>query len=165
MADARFEPLALHRPMTWKYRGQVTPNNTLISSTIEITEVGEDEHGRFAIAKGSLWVDGKRIYESPDLGMRIVSGGKKKSEPVEPADVGPITLDPTVDTWLGDHRPTFNRPALPMMSMVDLLAGAATAASGLPVTRMQNVRVHRWVDFDGPRTLSTTVDGLSLIHI
>jgi len=162
IADPHFEPLALHRPMTWKYRGQVTPHNALIASTIEITEVGRDEGGPFAIAKGSLWVDGKRIYESPDMGMRIVSGGgKKKPDLTEPERS--IVLDPGVDAWLSDHRPTFNRPALPMMSMVDLIASAVSdPAPGTPartVIGMQNVRVHRWVDFEGPRTLRTTVDG------
>ncbi|MFT5679607.1 MAG: 3-hydroxymyristoyl/3-hydroxydecanoyl-(acyl carrier protein) dehydratase, partial [Myxococcota bacterium] len=162
MAHPHFEPLALHRPMTWKYRGQVTPHNSLIASTIEVTEVGTDDHGRYAIAKGSLWVDGKRIYESPDFGMRLVSG-EPAPEDDDEADPNPsITLDPKTDTWLSDHRPTFNRPALPMMSMVDLLAGAAEADAGMPLIGLKNVRVHRWVDFDGPRTLRTVVDGDSV---
>lgn len=68
----RFEPLALNKPLTWKYRGQVTPNNKLISSVIHVVETGQDEHGEYAIAEGSLWVDGKRIYEVKNMGMRVV---------------------------------------------------------------------------------------------
>jgi 3-oxoacyl-(acyl-carrier-protein) synthase/3-hydroxymyristoyl/3-hydroxydecanoyl-(acyl carrier protein) dehydratase len=70
----RFEPLALQVPLTWKYRGQVVPGNRLITTTMEITDRGSDERGRYAIATASLWVDGKRIYEVTNLGMRIVSG-------------------------------------------------------------------------------------------
>ena len=29
---------------------------------LEITEVGDDERGRYAVADAWLWVDGKRIY-------------------------------------------------------------------------------------------------------
>ena len=52
--------------------------------------------------------------------MRIVSG---KSAPLpEIDDDARIVLDPKNDTWLLDHCPTWTRPALPMMSMVDYLA-------------------------------------------
>lgn len=138
--NARFEALSTKHPLTWKYRGQVVPHNKLISSTIEITEVGED----YAVCKASLWVDGKRIYEGINLGMRVVSGDD------DGGDDDTVTLDPDGgDRWLGDHRPTFNRPALPMMSMVDLLAGGA----GGPVVGLSNVQVRKWVDFAGPRTI------------
>ncbi|MFZ4539449.1 beta-ketoacyl synthase N-terminal-like domain-containing protein, partial [Propionivibrio sp.] len=74
VTNPRFEPLMLGKPVTWKYRGQVVPKNRMIGSELQITEVGEDEYGRFAIAEGWLWVDGKRIYYTKNLGMRIVSG-------------------------------------------------------------------------------------------
>src|SRR5262249_49686635 len=61
-------------PHAWKYRGQVVPKNKLISSTLEVVEVGRDERGVYAISDASLWVDGKRIYEAKGLGMRLVSG-------------------------------------------------------------------------------------------
>ncbi len=74
LTDAHFEPLMVGVPLTWKYRGQVTPKNSLISSTMEITEVGTDSVGPYVIGKGSLWVDGLRIYEVSNMGMRIASG-------------------------------------------------------------------------------------------
>jgi hypothetical protein len=43
VAEPRFEPLALGRPLTWKYRGQVISGNRLVTITIEITEKGRDE--------------------------------------------------------------------------------------------------------------------------
>ena len=67
-----FEPLAVQRDHVWKYRGQVIPENRLITTTMEIVEEGNDERGVYAIANASLWVDGKRIYEATGLGMRMV---------------------------------------------------------------------------------------------
>jgi acyl transferase domain-containing protein/3-hydroxymyristoyl/3-hydroxydecanoyl-(acyl carrier protein) dehydratase/1-acyl-sn-glycerol-3-phosphate acyltransferase len=88
IADARFEPIATGRPMTWKYRGQVVPKNRLVTVELDVTERGTDERGRYAIAEGSLWVDGKRIYGAKNLGMRVVAGpspSPSKSTPVPPA--------------------------------------------------------------------------------
>ena len=85
---ARFEPIATGRPMTWKYRGQVVPENRLVTVEIDITERGTDERGRFAIAEGSLWVDGKRIYGAKNLGMRIVAG-PERTTPTLPASRDP----------------------------------------------------------------------------
>jgi len=140
----RFEAIGTKQAMTWKYRGQVIPTNELISSTLEVTEVGSDERGPFAIASASLWVDGKRIYEASGLGMRIVSGGA----PDTPTRV----LDPAVDTWLNDHCPTYTRPALPLMSMVDLLASAAPVSD--PVIGFRDIKVGGWLDVSEPCTLT-----------
>jgi len=147
----RFEPIQTGLPMTWKYRGQVVPSNECISTTLEVVKTGRDELGPYAIAKASLWVDGRRIYEASNLGMRIVSGGhgpRKKSPKTE-------TLDPEVDSWLNDHCPTFTVPALPMMSMVDRLAAAASGK----VVGLRDVRVRRWLTIEGPVHLRTEVDG------
>ena len=153
--NARFEPLMLEKPVTWKYRGQVVPKNKVIGSEIQITEVGEDEKGRFAICEGWLWVDGKRIYSAKNLGMRIVSGPDTttptKKQPKEES------LDPKKDTWLADHRPTWTLPALPMMSMVDRLA-AAVSTTGLAT--LTDVQVNRWLPFPGGAIrLKTEVQG------
>ena len=58
--------------MQWRYRGQVVPENQVITTTMDIVEVGEDEIGEYAVAKASLWVDGKRIYEAENLCVHIV---------------------------------------------------------------------------------------------
>ena len=90
----RFEPIALDRPMTWKYRGQVIPKNKLISTEIEITELGEDERGVFAIAKAWLWVDGKRIYSAVELGMRIVADDPRGASRDSDSDTEETALVP-----------------------------------------------------------------------
>ena len=72
LSRPRFAPIEIGRAITWKYRGQVVPQNRLITITMEITEQGRDAAGPFAVADASLWVDGKRIYQVAGLGMRIV---------------------------------------------------------------------------------------------
>jgi 1-acyl-sn-glycerol-3-phosphate acyltransferase len=143
--NPRFETLGLGEAMTWRYRGQVIPTNGVISSTLEITEVRREDNSVLVLCDASLWVDGKRIYEAFNLGMRIVSGGTPDA-PIR-------TLDPQKDTWLNDHCPTWTAPALPMMSMVDLLAQGA--CEGDPVTALQDVRVTGWLDCSTPQDLFT----------
>jgi 3-hydroxymyristoyl/3-hydroxydecanoyl-(acyl carrier protein) dehydratase len=70
----RFETQAVDVPMSWKYRGQVIPDNHVVVADVEITEIRREAHGVLVVASGSLWVDGKRIYEAVGLGVRIVSG-------------------------------------------------------------------------------------------
>ena len=72
MAHPRFLPIEPGRAFTWKYRGQVVPQNRLITITMEITEQGRDDAGPFAVADASLWVDGNRIYQVAGLGVKIV---------------------------------------------------------------------------------------------
>ncbi len=141
---ARFEPLAVGESHRWKYRGQVLPRNRRVITLLDLVRIGEDERGPLAVADASLWVDGTRIYEARGLAMRIV-----RDEEV---------LDPAVDTWLLDHRPTWTVPALPLMSMVDRLArAAARRVPGTRVIAVEDARALRWVPVDGPLRLATQV--------
>ena len=69
---ARFEPLALGEPHSWKYRGQVLPRNRRVTTLLDLVRTGEDDRGPLAVADASLWVDGTKIYEARGLAMRIV---------------------------------------------------------------------------------------------
>ena len=142
----RFEPVALGLTASWKYRGQVVPTNKTVTLTVTITGSERTDTAATATATASLWCDGKRIYEIEGMSARIVDEG-----PEAPTET---VLDPDVDTWLGDHRPTFTVAALPLMSMVDLLAAAAPEATGL-----RDLSVRKWVPFTGPRTLRVDRDG------
>ncbi|MEZ4437472.1 MAG: beta-ketoacyl synthase N-terminal-like domain-containing protein [Polyangiaceae bacterium] len=156
IADARFEPLALDEALTWKYRGQVRVQNEVVHCVIDILEEGRDERGAYAKAKASLWVDGMRIYEAKNLGMRIVSGGVPPKKPR--AEEGEELLEPSRDTWLADHCPTYAVPALPLMSMLDRLAGAAQAARpDEKVVAIEELAVLRWLPVQGPTRLRTEV--------
>ncbi len=148
----RFEPLATGADLTWKYRGQVLPHHRAVHTTIEITAKGRDERGAWAICEASLWADGQRIYEATNLGMRIVPGN-----PADAPRTNEIVLDPESDRWLLDHRPTWTVPALPMMSIVDLLARGSTGDG--PVTGLRDVRVGGWFLVDEPRRLRTEESG------
>jgi 3-oxoacyl-(acyl-carrier-protein) synthase/3-hydroxymyristoyl/3-hydroxydecanoyl-(acyl carrier protein) dehydratase len=72
LADARFEALAAGVPITWKYRGQVLPEDRETSVEVEITEVRASPSGPIVIGEGSLRVDGKRIYQAVGLSARVV---------------------------------------------------------------------------------------------
>ncbi len=161
--NGRFEPIAFDKATTWRYRGQVTPKNKQILYEIEVTDEGTDERGAFMIVDGALWVDDKRIYAVKNMAMRIVPRGDAPPTPSGPKGSsrpgpGDETLDPKVDTWLGDHRPTWTMPALPAMSMIDHLAGAVVGTD--PVVAIRDVQVHRWLAFgDEPAKLRTEVVG------
>lgn len=156
MNAPRFEPLMLERPVTWKYRGQVVPKNKVITTELQIAELGEDARGRFAVAEGWLWVDGKRIYHAKNLGMRIVSEAHPPSKLRAPNEE---QLDPRKELWLADHCPTWTLPALPLMSMVDRLALAAQQHSGSSIRALEDVRVHRWLVLSETVRLRTEVSG------
>ncbi|MFD5513314.1 hypothetical protein ACFWIB_36990 [Streptomyces sp. NPDC127051] len=70
----RFEPVLPHHPVTWKYRGQVTPRNHRITVEVEIREMTADAHGIRVIGDGWLWADGTRIYQVEGLGIGITPG-------------------------------------------------------------------------------------------
>ncbi len=139
---ARFEPMLLGAPMVWKYRGQVTPNNSLITTVMEITEAGVDERGPFVIGAGSLWCDGLRIYEVSNMGMRLVSGpagGQPGST------VGVSTLAVTVNQarypQLIDHAVDAT-PVVPVAFALEWFARLARAhRPDLHLTRLSDLRV------------------------
>jgi len=155
----RFEPLALGEQHSWKYRGQVLPRNRRVITLLDLVRTGADERGPLAVADATLWVDGTKIYEARGLAMRIVPDPPlaKRAGGGVLAD-GEEILDPDVDTWLRDHRPTWTVPALPLMSMVDRLAQAAVRrAPGMRVVAVEDARALRWVPVTGPLRLTTEV--------
>ncbi|MEM1349742.1 MAG: polyketide synthase dehydratase domain-containing protein, partial [Myxococcota bacterium] len=171
MHAPRFEAVAIGHAMTWSYRGQVLTKNRVVTTDVELTRVGEDERGRYAVATASLWVDGMRIYKATNLAMRLVEGeaSEDPSNPSEgtpepsanaPAgDEGTRVLSLETQPWLADHCPTYTRPAVPMMSIVDMLADAALAERpGLVVTKIEDVELRRWLIIDGPTRVRTSVE-------
>lgn len=86
--------------------------------------------------------------------LRALANGTHLSPSAPAAQV----LDPRVDRWLFDHCPTFTRPALPMMSVVDAMAGAAAATLGGVVAEVRDVEVSRWIAIDEPTRVETYVE-------
>ncbi|MBM4393628.1 MAG: 3-hydroxyacyl-[acyl-carrier-protein] dehydratase FabA, partial [Deltaproteobacteria bacterium] len=136
----RFEPTASGEAQAWKYRGQVVPENKLIQSDLRIVEVRQEADAVLALAEGSLWVDGKRIYALPKFAMRLREDERPDT----------VTL-----ACPADHCPTWTRPAAPMMSM----ALAALAHAG--ATSLADGVASRWLtwDDDQPRSVPARRDG------
>ncbi|MFK8004209.1 MAG: 3-hydroxyacyl-[acyl-carrier-protein] dehydratase FabA, partial [Polyangiales bacterium] len=166
MKAPRFEAIAVDHEHSWKYRGQVVPKNKVIGSTTEILEVSRDERGVRIVGACSLWVDGKRIYEAPAIGIRVVDGiepnggAKNKGTPNRPkAEAGQapasqlstpsstVLLEETLSLastpWVKDHCPTFSVAALPLMTLVDRFVAAAKL--DVSNAELRDVRVMRWV--------------------
>jgi len=147
----RFEAVPLEEPVRWKYRGQVVPTDARITIEADILEIAESGDSRTAFAEAWLWVDGRRIYHLPRFGMRL-RAGEAPAESIE-------RLGLATDPWLGDHRPTFTVPTLPMMSIVDRLCAAAERFSGQSAAGIADLELRRWVPVPAMARLRTRVSG------
>ncbi len=72
IAEPYFELFSGGEHLAWKYRGQVLPSDREIVIELDLVEVGLDT----AVANGWLWVDGRRIYHLPRLGLRLRPAAK-----------------------------------------------------------------------------------------
>jgi len=161
-----FEPLASNAPISWKFRGQVRPSSLHVIVDVEIVSLETLADSVTLIANGSLWVDGVRCYEAKGIGIRVRGG---RPAVARPQSVVESVLDPTgADRWVADHRPSHTVPVMPMMSMVDRLAGASLAyvraaypaIGGSPdwvVVGGDEFRAHGWLVCDVPKRLRTEV--------
>ncbi|MFJ4654249.1 beta-ketoacyl synthase N-terminal-like domain-containing protein [Nocardia sp. NPDC088792] len=151
MNDPRFEAVALDQPLRWKYRGQVIPTDGTVTVEADLLEIVDDApHSRTAYAEAWLWVDGRRIYQLPRIGVRL--------KPADPHRRSFEHLDLTTDIWLRDHRPTYTVATLPMMSIVDRLCRAATSSDAASTIHVPEVTLSRWVPVAPTAVLCTDVD-------
>ncbi|WP_217145719.1 type I polyketide synthase [Streptomyces sp. AC627_RSS907] len=72
ISSPRFEPVMTGQEVTWKYRGQITPETRLIRVLMEILDTGEDAGGRWATAEATLWGDDTCVYRAHGIGMRVL---------------------------------------------------------------------------------------------
>ncbi|MFQ6396618.1 beta-ketoacyl synthase N-terminal-like domain-containing protein [Nocardia sp. KC 131] len=145
-AGMRFESVALGERLSWKYRGQVTPDNELVTIELTVTRIERTGATCLAVADAALWVDGTKIYRVPNLSVRLVAADPYSTEEV---------LDPIVDDWVSDHRPTWTVPALPLMSTMDRMVAAGRRVG--TVGALRELRLQRWIPVPGPTTLRTEV--------
>ncbi|MEU7768119.1 beta-ketoacyl synthase N-terminal-like domain-containing protein [Nocardia sp. NPDC049190] len=146
IAGSRFESVALDERLTWKYRGQVTPDNRLVTIELTVSRIEWTGAACLAVADAALWVDGTKIYQVPDLSVRLVPADPYQAEEL---------LDPVVDDWVGDHCPTWTVPALPLMSTMDRMFAAARQLG--TVCALRELRIQRWTPVPGPTKLRTEV--------
>ena len=147
LATARFEPIALGQPLTWKYRGQITPERQEIVTTLTV-RITETPTEVLAVAEGVLWADGLPIYEVSNLAVRIAGKPAPLAHRLR-------TFTPSAPAWVADHCPTYTRPALPFMTLVPQAAAVAARASGRTVIAIEDLQVLRW--------MPVPADGLRLI--
>jgi acyl transferase domain-containing protein/3-hydroxymyristoyl/3-hydroxydecanoyl-(acyl carrier protein) dehydratase len=69
----RFQPVLLDRPVQWKYRGQVVPENRKVLLEVEILGVERHPGEVRILAEGWLWADDKRIYHIQQFGIAVVA--------------------------------------------------------------------------------------------
>jgi 3-hydroxymyristoyl/3-hydroxydecanoyl-(acyl carrier protein) dehydratase len=68
-ALCQFESPGLAMAHRWIYRGQITPQNRLMTIRAEIKEC--DDRRRWVVADGALGVDGKVIHRMSDFSLRL----------------------------------------------------------------------------------------------
>jgi 3-hydroxymyristoyl/3-hydroxydecanoyl-(acyl carrier protein) dehydratase len=166
-----FEPLALDTAISWKFRGQVKPESKLIATEVDIVSVDVEAGGVRVVANGSLWVDGIRCYEAKGISMRVRAGRPVRALPPHTEE---SVIDPAVDRWVADHKPSCTVPVMPGMSMADRQAAAALAhvtrwyppsseapfaCVGKPgpwhVVGVSDFRHHGWLICGAPKRLRT----------
>ncbi|MEU5116783.1 beta-ketoacyl synthase N-terminal-like domain-containing protein [Streptomyces longwoodensis] len=140
-------------PLTWKYRGQVTPTSQRVVIDLEITETGETQDGRYALAQAWLSADGLCIYHVRNIALRVA----ESAPPPLPDHFASHVVDTGTEPWLGDHRPTHAAPTLPMTCVADLVADVAYRHAGRAVRAVEDLALDRWIVLDKPRRLLTEV--------
>lgn len=142
-----FEPVV---PDSWAFRGQILPSDTLVTVELDVLGVELGHDGGYAEAEGWLWVGDRKVYHVPRLRLRVMPGA-----PNSPSMVDTV-LDTRTDAWLADHCPTWTIPAVPLMSVTDLLARSAGDRAGRPVRELRDLSLQRWLPAAGPVRLRTT---------
>jgi len=164
-------PIADGSPCTWKYRGQITRANRLLTYALQVKAI-DRERGEIR-CDGLVHADGLAIYSVEGLALRLVPETPPPPAPTPHArraaagalldhfsvegstGHGVLRLDPARHPWLRDHQPTLVIPALPMTFAAEIAAEAASLLlPGRRVIGLPEVRAERWIHTaDGPRDL------------
>jgi 3-oxoacyl-(acyl-carrier-protein) synthase/3-hydroxymyristoyl/3-hydroxydecanoyl-(acyl carrier protein) dehydratase/1-acyl-sn-glycerol-3-phosphate acyltransferase len=154
-----FTDMVGQEPCVWRFRGQVLPDSQLVSLTMEAAAIEKLPERWTVRGCGSLWVDGRRIYQLSGLAVSFgapwaapgdASGAASAVQP----NTTSVELDPERQPWWLDHRPTFGPAVLPGMAAVSLALEAAPEAAGLDAFVLR-----RWLVLDQPRRLEVVVEG------
>ncbi|NOX50874.1 MAG: beta-ketoacyl synthase [Gammaproteobacteria bacterium] len=68
----RFEPIVIGGETQWHYRGQITPDKSLITIDFQCSEQGIETDNTWILGDARLWGDGLKIYHAPKIGLRII---------------------------------------------------------------------------------------------
>lgn len=148
VANGAFVDLAGPDATVWQFRGQVLPDASLVTLTLEAEPIRKEDDRWIGRAAGSVWVDGLRIYHVRGITVTFAAVTPSRARELT------VTLDPaTQPHWL-DHRPTFGPPVLPGLAFISLIMDAAPHAKGV-----DDLALRRWLVLDRPRTLTVRVEG------
>ncbi len=141
----RCQTPAINTQFAWRYRGQVVPTNRAVVSEVELTAIEQEADGSLLVrAEASLWVDGLRIYELTDMAVRITEGPAAPHVAIQNRR---IAFDLAALPSLADHKPTYVRPAYPLMGIL----GKIFAGLNQPYGRLLGVEMQNWLLLDeGP---------------
>jgi acyl transferase domain-containing protein/3-hydroxymyristoyl/3-hydroxydecanoyl-(acyl carrier protein) dehydratase/1-acyl-sn-glycerol-3-phosphate acyltransferase len=154
IADGGFVDFAGPETTTWQFRGQVRPEATLITLTLEAAPI-ERHADRWTVrGDGSLWVDGCRIYEARGLTVTFAAGLRPAAVPGRQARDVAVMPGPDIDAidrWWRDEDWRSESPDLQALFMeavrhfagaVDLLdPPAIEALRGTPLLLVANHQV------------------------
>ena len=62
----------LNHQITWKYRGQITPDNRKMYLEVHISKIEVDNERVIVVGNASLWTDNLRIYEVKDIAICLL---------------------------------------------------------------------------------------------
>ena len=71
--NGNFEALALNEDLSWRYRGQVTPDISEVHAEFDVSHLEQDNGRYFAKGSARLWIGDRKIYEAPEISMAYVS--------------------------------------------------------------------------------------------
>ena len=111
---------------TWRYRGQVLPENRTVHVNLDVTERAVDPAGETWTVEGSVWVDGTRIYACSGLRIRIQGTPRLAAPP-------PAPLPETLETAPPPQpAPPDAAHALPAWQALPVRAGERDLTAALP---------------------------------
>jgi PfaB family protein len=67
---------ALNHQITWKYRGQITPENHSMSLEVHISDIRVEDDVITIIGDASLWKEDLRIYEIKDIALCLLDSNQ-----------------------------------------------------------------------------------------
>jgi len=71
LPSPHFSPALSTGPVSWRYRGQITPRHNLMELEVHLKSPQQPPNGLLLTGDASLWIDGLRIYEVKNLGLGI----------------------------------------------------------------------------------------------
>jgi len=71
LPSPHFSPALSTGPVSWRYRGQITPRHNLMELEVHLKSPQQTPNGLLLTGDASLWIDGLRIYEVKNLGLGI----------------------------------------------------------------------------------------------